>query len=244
MASSANTPVILLPPSEGKAQGGEGLSWKPATMAFDLDADRERVLRAAFGAKAGAFLAAPTMPAIERYTGVLYKELAYRALTKPLRTRVDKQVLIFSGLWGLVAPQDPIPYYKLKMSASAGKLGKLATWWRPRITPVLDTFVAGRTVWDLLPNEHLAAWPVSEAPALRIRAKFLDEVQTGRTVSFKTVSHWNKLLKGSLVRYVVAHQATDVAGLRAFSHPEGYVLRPELTESNGGFTTVAFVKPA
>jgi hypothetical protein len=212
-------------------------------MAVDLDADRAVVLKA-LGATGKSIAGGPTMPAIERYSGVLYKELAYATLTKSLQTRVDKQVLIFSGLWGLVAPQDPIPYYKLKMSASAGKLGKLATWWRPRIAPMLDAWVDSRTVWDLLPNEHLAAWPTSDAPALRIRAKFLDEVRSGRTTTLKTVSHWNKLLKGSLVRYVVDHQAQDVHALRGFAHPEGYELRPDLTEITSGVTTVAFVKPA
>jgi hypothetical protein len=39
--------------------------------------------------------------------------------------------LMGGGLWGVVAPRDPIPDYKLKMGASIGRLGKLSTWWRP-----------------------------------------------------------------------------------------------------------------
>ena len=38
-------PLILLPPSEGKAAGGTGAPWAPGTMAVDLDALREKVLR-------------------------------------------------------------------------------------------------------------------------------------------------------------------------------------------------------
>ena len=236
-------PIILIPPSEGKAPGGTGPRWKPGTMAVDLDSDRAQVLKA-LGAPGKTIAAAPTMAAIERYTGVLYKELAYADAPARDRKRMDAQVLTVSGLWGLVAPQDPIPFYKLKMSASVGKLGKLATWWRPRITPVLDALVARRTVWDLLPNEHLAAWPRSDAPALRIRAVFLDEVRSGGRSTFKTVSHWNKLLKGSLVRFVVASQATEVTELKRFRHPEGYVWQPSRTEERDGIMTVAFVKPA
>ena len=212
-------------------------------MAVDLDGPRSQVLKA-LGATGRSIGAAPTMPAIERYTGVLYKELAYDSLAKPLRTRIDHQVLIASGLWGLVAPQDPIPFYKCKMSASVPRLGKLATWWRPLITEALDVRAKGRTVWDLLPNEHLAAWPVSDAPALRIRVKFLDEVRQGRSTTLKAVSHWNKLLKGSLIRFVVDRQVTDIAGLKRFSHPEGYGFRPDLTTSDDRVTEIAFVKPA
>ena len=66
--------LILLPPSEGKAPGGDGPPWAPGTMAVDeLDGARQRVLRALGRSHPAA--TEPTAPAIERYTGVLYREL-------------------------------------------------------------------------------------------------------------------------------------------------------------------------
>jgi cytoplasmic iron level regulating protein YaaA (DUF328/UPF0246 family) len=173
--------------------------------------------------------AAPTRPAIDRYSGVLYRELAYGDLDRTTRRRIDSQVVIFSGVWGLVAPRDPIPEYKRKMGAGVGRLGRLALWWRPRLAPVLDTHVAGRVVWDLLPREHQAAGPVSAAPTRLINVRFLDERARGKQRTLTTVSHWNKLLKGALVRHLVAAQLTELAGLAEFRHPEGYAYRPELT---------------
>jgi hypothetical protein len=38
-------PLILLPPSEGKAPGGDGPPWRPGTMALDLDERRARLLQ-------------------------------------------------------------------------------------------------------------------------------------------------------------------------------------------------------
>ena len=219
------TPVILIPPSEGKAAGGTGAPWSPGTMRFDLDDARVRVLRAA----RLDVTTAPTRPAIDRYSGVLYRELAYRDLDPTRRRRIDAQVVIFSGIWGLVAPRDPIPEYKHKMGARAGHLGRLALWWRPRLTPVLDDHVRGRVVWDLLPREHEAAWPASAAPRQRIAVRFLDEHGRGKQRTLTTVSHWNKLLKGALVRYLVDAQLTEPAGLAEFRHAEGYAYRPELT---------------
>ena len=35
-----------------------------------------------------------------------------------VRRGVDRQVVIFSGLWGAVRPTDQIPDYKLKMGAA------------------------------------------------------------------------------------------------------------------------------
>jgi cytoplasmic iron level regulating protein YaaA (DUF328/UPF0246 family) len=184
---------------------------------------------------------APTLPAAERYTGVLYGALGYAGLDRPVRRRVDQQVLTFSGLWGLVAPRDPIPAYRLKMSATVAGLGRLATWWRPRLGPVLDERVEGRVVWDLLPGEHVAAWPTSSAPRRRIAVRFLDDVDRGGERELVTVSHWNKLLKGSLVRHVVERQLTRPDGLADFAHPQGYEYRPDLTVDDGVRTVVSFV---
>ena len=74
-------PVILLPPSEGKAQGGDGPVWSVGTMAdAPLDRARRDVLRAARAVGASPRRVG-TRPAVERYTGVLYKELAWSTLS-------------------------------------------------------------------------------------------------------------------------------------------------------------------
>jgi cytoplasmic iron level regulating protein YaaA (DUF328/UPF0246 family) len=120
-------------------------------MAIDLDAERRLVMAAVkramraplasrsklLGVKGDALAVAteadrslatsPTLPAIERYTGVLYQELDAASLRAASRRRFDRSVLIVSGLWGLVAPSDPIPNYKVKMSAALPNLGKLST---------------------------------------------------------------------------------------------------------------------
>jgi cytoplasmic iron level regulating protein YaaA (DUF328/UPF0246 family) len=207
-------------------------------MRFDLDDGRARVLREA-RLDVGA---APTRPAIDRYSGVLYRELGYRDLDRTTRRRIDAQVVIFSGVWGLVAPRDPIPEYKRKMGTGLGRLGRLAGFWRPRLTPVLDAHVRRRVVWDLLPHEHAAAWPVSAAPASRIRVRFLDERGRGDERTLTTVSHWNKLLKGALVRHLVTTQLTEPAGLGEFRHPEDYRYRPELTTHEGDRVVACMVR--
>ena len=70
----ARRSLILLPPSEGKAPEGSGPPWAPGTMAVEgLDARRGQVLRA-LGRRHEARVG-PTLPAIERYTGVLYQGL-------------------------------------------------------------------------------------------------------------------------------------------------------------------------
>ncbi|MGZ4148649.1 MAG: YaaA family protein [Actinomycetota bacterium] len=255
-------PLILLPPSEGKAPGGDGSPWSPGSMVVDLDRRRATVLAALrkamrddetsraklLGVKGAALAAAtranlasrtsPTLPAIERYTGVLYDALDAGSLSAAERRRLDASVVIFSGLWGLVTPSDPIPDYKLKMGARLGSLGVLSAWWRDDLTARLASLAAGRRVWNLLPNEHGAAWrPPATLPQWSVR--FLDRGPDG---SLAAVSHQNKTLKGTLVRHLTAHPSAGPGALAAWDHPAGYRLEPDLTEEREGTTLLSFVR--
>jgi uncharacterized protein len=206
-------PAVLLPPSEGKAPGGDGPPWRPGTGLLPaLDGARADVL-AVIG---GGVAAEPTMRAVERYTGVLYRELDWTSLPAPARRLGSRTVLIASGLWGMTGPNDPIPPYRLKMSDRRAPLGRLATWWRPRLTAALADHLAGRLVWDLLPAEHAAAWAPAGVPyARRVTVRFVD--RGGRTVS-----HWNKLLKGALVRHLLTERPGGPEDLAGWRHPSGY----------------------
>jgi cytoplasmic iron level regulating protein YaaA (DUF328/UPF0246 family) len=224
--------VILLPPSEGKAPGGDGPGWAEGTMAdHALDRARREVLRAARGAGATR-LRAPTLPAMQRYTGVLYQELAWATLPPAARRRGEAQVRTVSGLWGLVAPIDPVPLYRLKMSAALDGLGRLSTWWRPRLAPVLADLTEGRVVWDLLPMEHTAAmdWTAT-ATGRRVTVRFV-------AADGRSVSHWNKLLKGSLVRWLLVEQPRGPEELDAFEHPLGYRLDRRASSLDGPVAAV------
>lgn len=267
-------PLLLLPPSEGKAAGGSGPAPALASLSFEeltdhrtkaiasltramkgSEAARSKLLGVKGTALAAAtaanrsLLTSPTMPAIERYTGVLYDALDVASLTARDRRRLDSQVVIFSGLWGMVSPADPIPDYKLKMGATFPSIGKLATWWRPAISDALAAKAAGATVWNLLPNEHAAAWapaPVGSpaGPAAILSVKFLDEApSTDGERSFTTVNHWNKLLKGALVRYVLATGADEPAALTKFRHPEGYRYDRTLTVTTDSGIVISMVRP-
>jgi hypothetical protein len=213
------SPAILLPPSEGKAPGGTGAPWRPGRAALaGLDDARVEVLGAlaATGDEGVAVATARTRPAIDRYTGVLYQHLAWGSLPPPARRRGAGAVLIASGLWGVSAPRDPLPPYRLKMGASLPGLGKLSTWWRPRLTAALAERLAGRVVWDLLPAEHAAGWAPAAVPyARRVVVRFVD-------AEGRTVSHWNKLLKGALVRHLLTEAPRGPEGLRDWAHPSGY----------------------
>jgi len=258
---ATSLPLILLPPSEGKAEGGDGSPWTPGSPSIDLDTQRKAVIRALAAAMKGdeasraklldvkgkalaaataanrGVAKAPTMPAIERYTGVLYDALDHRSLSTAHRRRLDASVVIFSGLWGAVMPTDPIPDYKLKMGAALAPMGKLSTWWREPLSARLTELAAGRHVWNLLPNEHAAAWQ-PPAGLEQWTVRFLQRQGDQLT----TVSHDNKSLKGALVRFLLANPTAEPADLAGWKHPAGYRLDRKLTEQRGSLTLLSLVK--
>ncbi|MFI7699123.1 YaaA family protein [Nonomuraea sp. NPDC049480] len=207
--------LILLPPSEGKAPEGSG----PPVGALSfpaLDRPRKRVLNAliraskrrdALGvlgltpglagelAKNTALKTAPTLPAAELYTGVLYDNLGLATLEGEDRRRAEESVLIFSGLWGVVRIIDRIPPYRLSMSVNLPPLGGLAAFWRPQVTKALDA-IPGLVV-DLRSATYAGAWQPGER-SVTVRV-FRDG---------KVVSHMAKATRGEIARALLRQDAT------------------------------------
>ena len=257
--------LILIPPSEGKALGGEGRAWREVSSASpELERRRDQVLSAlvefvsdgsqravyerVFGVRGEALdrsldanataPTAPTLPAIERYEGVLYQHLDAPSLDRAAARRLDRDVVIVSGLWGLVRPDEPIPDYRLKMSTSLGSLGRLSTWWRPALSAEVAARSERAEVWNLLPHEHAAALDLPERKMVN-SAVWLEPDRAG---SLRPVSHWNKALKGALVGHLLRHPTLSVDDLEGWEHPAGYQLDPSSLEPEGRRRRLRFVK--
>ncbi len=151
---------------------------------------------------------APALPAVQRYTGVVHGHAGLQDLPG-----AAEGVILFSGLLGLVAPDDPVPDYRLKMGASLPPLGRLASWWRPRLSPVLNRRLRGADVVDLLPQEHASAWePAPRRYASLHRVRFRDAAGAAG-------GHDAKAAKGLLARHLLLSDAPVAEALRSFRHP-------------------------
>ena len=212
-----STPVLilLLPPSEGKAPGGDGPAWSVDDGRFgtELAAGRTRVVNALRRAKGGtakqlgargdllraakdANLAAPggaTRPAHQRFTGVVWGHLDPPSLPATARRRAERGVLVLSALTGLTAWDDPVPDFRLKLSAFVPPVGKLAGFWRPTLSAALNEHLTGHTVVDLLPGEHRAAWAPEPDRYELVRPTLL-------RADGRPAGHGGKAAKGLLAR--------------------------------------------
>jgi cytoplasmic iron level regulating protein YaaA (DUF328/UPF0246 family) len=168
-------------------------------------------------ARALAVLTSPTMRAAERYTGVLYAFQRLAQLPPGARGRALGAVVV-SGLAGLVTLADPLPDYTVPIGLALPGTGRLATWWRPHISGLLDERVAGAVVWDLLPAAHAAAWADGGSHAARYRVRVLREEPDGRRI---TVSHDNKSTKGLLARRLAERVVRRPAELADWAAAQG-----------------------
>ena len=210
--------LILLPPSEGKVRGGDGPTWDPASGRFaELAPRRLRVANALKRARGGnekllgargdllatareanrALLDAPTLPAWQRFSGVVWAHLDAASLPVKARRRAEAGVVVVSAVTGLSAWDDPVPDFRLKLSASLKPMGGLAAFWRAAVSASLNDLAAGHTVVDLLPNEHRSAWVPDESRYALVRPEFV--VADG-----KPAGHAGKAAKGRVARLLLA----------------------------------------
>jgi cytoplasmic iron level regulating protein YaaA (DUF328/UPF0246 family) len=218
--------LVLLPPSETKATGVDGPPLDLASLSFPgLTRTRKALLRdvvrlakkepvalrQALGLserqhdevlRDRALLTAPTLPALELYTGIVYDNLSYATLPARARRRADECLVVASALFGLLRPQDRVPPYRLSGGTVLPGLGGLAPRWRP----VLEPLLAGELVVDLRSGAYAQLARVPGAIEVRV----LRDVDGVRSV----VSHDNKWTKGRLARALCEHPvrtAGDVA---------------------------------
>ncbi|MFJ6654043.1 YaaA family protein [Microbacterium sp. NPDC091313] len=206
--------LILLPPSETKRPGGAGAPLDldalalpglaaerhaavDALVALSSDEDEAaRVLklsprqRGDIGANA-ALRTAPTMPAADRYTGVLFDALDAGSLPTAARRWLAAHVLIHSAPFGPVGALDPIPAYRLAAGASLPGMPPLRRHWAQAVGAALRE-ASPRFVLDLRSEAYAALGPVpDDVPSAYVRVV---------TASGRALNHFNKHAKGELVR--------------------------------------------
>ena len=222
--------LVLLPPSESKTPDGNGPPLDLAGLSFpELTDQRRRLVDALLAAardepaelrdalalgptqdaevqRCAELRDAPTLPALARYTGVLYEALGYGTLAPDARDRADRSLLVASALFGLLRPSDQVPAYRLSAGTPLPGVGRLPALWRPVLEPLLHE--REELVVDLRSGAYAALARVQGATTVRV----LRETGGRRTV----VSHDNKSTKGLLARLLCEHGAQtpeDVAAL-------------------------------
>ncbi len=220
---------VLLPPSEAKTPGGRGRPLRDRIADGALGEARVRTTTAlaqlVAGDRAAAadalllpagvvdaaladnahVLDAPTTPALRRYAGVVYDGLGFGALSPAQQRVANRSVHVFSGLFGVVRGDEPVPPYRVPGKAVLPGLGVAATFWRPVLTDVLAERLRRGLIVDLRSGDYAAMWRPHRSAAERVVVvRVLSPAPRG---GHAVISFTSKLAKGRLTAALVRRVA-------------------------------------
>lgn len=205
--------LVLLPPSEGKSEPAAGEPADLGSLAFaeELGQRREELL----DAFDPTLHEAPAAPAAEVYTGVLFQRLGLPEL--PARAR--RRVLISSALWGVVRPDDRIPYYKFPPKTRLSRIGAPAAYWRPALAETLPD-EESELIVDMRSGAYASFWKPKRATLLAVRA--FSEKNGER----KAISHMAKAVRGDVGRALLnaKKMPADPEGAAAIAESAGFTV--------------------
>jgi hypothetical protein len=234
--------LILLPPSETKRDGGDGPALDLGALSFPgLTAPRRQVLSAVkamsrnLAAAAGMLRLGPssaaeaarnrvvtssaTMPALDRYDGVLFDELDAGSLPAEARRFAGRHLAIASALFGITGALDPIPAYRLSHDSRLPGT-TLARIWKAPLTAELAA--VGGLILDLRSEGYAALGP---GPAGSVYLRVVTVDGDGRT---RALNHFNKKGKGAFARRLLlaAIDHPDAGSVLDWARGEGIRLEP------------------
>jgi cytoplasmic iron level regulating protein YaaA (DUF328/UPF0246 family) len=207
--------LLVLPPSETKRDGGQdGTALDLRTLSFpELQPPRRAALAAlrALSRNVGASMSAlklgatqrheiernravsssPLLPAMDRYTGVLYDALDAQSLSDAARAFAGAHLAVHSALFGLVMTSDGIPAYRLSHDSRLPSLS-LRKHWAPHVSAVLAA--RDDLVVDLRSESYAHLGPAPPS-AWYVRVVAADGGQA--------LNHFNKHGKGAFARAVI-----------------------------------------
>jgi cytoplasmic iron level regulating protein YaaA (DUF328/UPF0246 family) len=232
--------LVLLPPSETKRGGGDGaplhldsLSFptlaplraalvdEVVALAADVPASR-RALKIAASLdgeieRNAALRHAPTLPAITRYTGVLYDALDFGSLSGVAAERARARLVVGSALFGLLRADDAVPAYRLSAASALPSGGTLAARWQPLLVPELTRLAADELIVDLRSGSYVSLGKLPGA----VRVDVVNERPDGTR---SVVSHFNKSHKGRLARVLAGSRSepADSAAVATIARRAGF----------------------
>ncbi len=212
---------ILLAPAETKLSGGNGAVFNKNNFVFpELFEKRQEIvdiyehlilnstiepLSNWFGLKKESEVIkyqtsvknAPTMKAIQRYTGVAFDYLGYNDLDQNAQNYCDENVILFSNLFGPILAKDLIPDYKYKQGAKLPNM-VVEKFYKEHFSDALDEYL--------------------QDDIIDLRAGFYDKfyIPKGKFVTMKfikdgkVVSHWAKAYRGLILKHMAMNTITSI----------------------------------
>ena len=149
----------------------------------------------------------PTMKAINRYDGVAFDYLEYTKLNSSEQSYIDKNVLIFSNLFGPISSGDLIPDYKLKQGETFDNI-KIEKFYNENFSSILDETLKDEDIIDLRAGFYEKFYKIKKPYTTM---KFIKDG--------KVVSHWAKAYRGVILKLLAINNIKTIDELMNMQIP-------------------------
>lgn len=159
-------------------------------------------------------------PAIFTFNGDVFHGLDANTLSLEKIHRMQNQLRILSGLYGLLRPLDLIQPYRLEMGTnfSLGTHKNLYDFWKDKTTQQLNLEMEeGELFVNLASNEYFNVIDIKKLVVKIVTPQFKD-FKNGK---LKIISFFAKKARGMMVRHLVDVNAKTIEDIKTFNS-DGY----------------------
>jgi uncharacterized protein len=165
--------------------------------------------------------------AVFAFNGEVYVGLDAYSLAETQIDKMQHQLRILSGLYGILKPLDLIQPYRLEMGTKLpiGSKKNLYEFWKSTVTSALnDELDKDDFLLNLASTEYASVIDFKKLKATVITPEFKD-YKDGK---LKMISFFAKKARGLMVRFLLDTQATTIEDLKLFNY-EGYAFDANLS---------------
>lgn len=166
-------------------------------------------------------------PAIYTFDGDVYQGLDAFSLKPEALERMQDDLRILSGLYGMLRPFDLMQAYRLEMGTSLkiGRKKNLYEFWKQDLTKALNEEMEdGELLVNLASQEYFSALDAKKLKAQLITPVFKD----WNNNKLRVISFFAKKARGAMVRFILENGAENPQDLLQFNY-EGYQFSKEHT---------------
>ncbi|HCZ24736.1 MAG TPA: hypothetical protein DHV05_07850 [Acholeplasmataceae bacterium] len=142
---------------------------------------------------------------IYTYHGQAFKSFDVNSLKESDLSFMQDHILILSGLYGVLKPNDGISLYRLEMQDQT--LFNLYDYWKPKIGTYLKTYCKDEVIINLASEEYSKVIPSS---IKMITLDFIEMIK-GRQ---KRIAMHVKTMRGLCARYLIQNRITSIDDIK------------------------------
>ena len=158
----------------------------------------------------------PTKPALWTYVGDVYRGVQSATMTQADADWAQTHLMIASGLYGLLRPQDAVSPYRLEMAArlTIGESENLYQYWSLKLAKYIES-TGTKELVVLSSDEYARAAIKNLSPSIAVYTpRFFDTKPNGVVGQ---VPIYNKQMRGVMARWMIDNRVEDASELVKFN---------------------------